>query len=61
TCTEDGYWTYTCVDCGDVVYAFDESTAFGHHWGLPLWDGETWFVFCEECSEICDIGDDWDW
>ena len=31
TCTEDGYTTYTCSECGDS-YTADPTTALGHDW-----------------------------
>lgn len=32
TCTEGGYTTFTCSECGDT-YVGDETSALGHDWG----------------------------
>jgi len=63
TCTEDGYWTGTCVVCGFVDYETDWDSALGHdwNWDAPYWNGEQWYVVCNECGEIetitydCDV------
>jgi hypothetical protein len=32
TCEDDGYWTYTCADCGDIYTVPDTGTKLGHSW-----------------------------
>ncbi|MBQ5712453.1 MAG: hypothetical protein IIV61_07575, partial [Oscillospiraceae bacterium] len=43
TCTEDGYTTYTCTDCGDS-YVTDQVPAVGHDFS----DGS-----CANCGQAC--------
>ncbi len=57
TCTEGGYTTYTCEECGDT-YKGDETAPLGHDWGegtvvkeaTEKSKGERKFV-CSRCGE----------
>lgn len=53
TCTEDGYTTYTCVDCGHT-YA-ETIPATGHDWGEPYYSDEFFTGYgcaCNKCGEL---------
>ncbi|MBQ7547303.1 MAG: hypothetical protein IJT41_10095 [Clostridia bacterium] len=51
TCTEGGYTTYVCADCG-YTYVDDYTDALGHDWGAWTDDGdETHSRVCARCSE----------
>jgi len=56
TCTEDGYWTYTCTDCGNVVYEIDEGSA-GHDYEEVYTDPTCteygyWTHTCTDCGNV---------
>jgi len=56
TCTEDGYWTYTCTDCGNVVIEIDEGTA-GHDYEEVYTDPTCtedgyWTYTCNDCGNV---------
>ena len=51
TCTEGGYTTYVCADCG-FTYKDDFTDALGHDWGAWTDDGdETHSRVCARCGE----------
>jgi hypothetical protein len=52
TCTEGGYTTYVCADCG-FTYVDDYTDALGHDWSEWIDDanGETHTRTCARCGE----------
>ena len=52
TCTEEGFTTYTCDDCG-YTYTADFVDPLGHEWGGCVDDGngETHTCTCTRCGE----------
>ncbi|MBQ9551870.1 MAG: hypothetical protein IJU96_03815 [Clostridia bacterium] len=52
TCTEGGYTTYVCSDCGDT-YVSDFTPPLGHDWSAWVDDGngETHTRTCNRCGE----------
>ena len=49
TCTEQGYTTYRCSDCGKE-YKDDYTAALGHNWGTPTY---TWSGDQGKCTATC--------
>ncbi|MCD7732416.1 MAG: hypothetical protein LUH56_03130, partial [Oscillospiraceae bacterium] len=56
TCTEQGYTTHTCDNCGEsYVDTYVEAT--GHSYGTPVWTWESDYSTCT-ATFTCDKGDD---
>ncbi|MCL2709346.1 MAG: FG-GAP-like repeat-containing protein [Planctomycetaceae bacterium] len=61
TCTEDGYWTYICTRCNDVVYETDPNTA-GHDYEWTYTDPTCtddgfWTLTCVDCGDVVRVDD----
>ena len=57
TCTQKGYTTYTCAECGDT-YVADYVDALGHNYSTNWSKDETghWHV-CLACGDVTDFAD----